>query len=192
MKLLLQLVFVQGWLWRHCFPEVFVRAKTQRMNIGWWVILPMLLVLVGVAQLAEEAWSAGVPLLAFGVLWLIWQASSRGIHEKTGKKEFRISLSWGSGFVFMVMLLGSTAVAVVTANWPLLLLSVAVFLCSGSGWLRGIEANYIFFRDPTNNMWRLEDRPPEKGLVRPLVNLWVETYWRLPSEILFPQREHHA
>ena len=193
MKLLLQLLFVQGWLWRDRFPEVLARSKVQHTRIGQLlVIAPILLLLVGATQIADSASSEGAALLALGGSWLLWYISSLGISEGTRWKEARSSASWATGFLFLVTLFASIGVGVVTQDWSLLPAYFLFLLCPGSSWMRAIQANYLFFRDPADNAWRLEEQPAERGLLRPLINLWVETYWRLPSEILFPQRERHA
>ncbi len=194
MKLLLQVLFVQGWLWRDRFPEVFAEAKVEHRGITGYLILLLsaVLLLMGILSVADGDLSRGILAPVAGT-WLLWALSSRGLRADVGRKELRLSVMWALGFFFSVSVFGLLLVALVTADWWLLLLTFALLVCWVTGWLHGIQGSYLLFRDPVNNAWRLEGpKEPPKGFMRAYTDAVVETYWRLPRQILFPQKERHA
>ncbi len=194
MKLLLQVLFAQGWLWRDRLPEVFAEAKVEhRGTIGYLILLLFaVLLLMGILSIADGDLSRGILVPVAGT-WLLRALSSHGLRADVGRKELRLSVVWALGFLFSVSIFGLLLVALVTADWWLLLLTLWLIVCFVTGWLRGIQCNYLIFRDPANNAWRLEGpKEPPKGFMRVYTDAIVETYWRLPRQILFPQKERHA
>ncbi len=194
MKLLLQVLFAQGWLWRDRFPHSYAEAKVEhRGTIGYFMLLlSAVLLLMGILSIADGDLSRGilVPVAGTGLLWAL---SSRGLRADVGRKELRLSVMWALGFLFSVSVFGLLLVALVTADWWLLLLTLWLIVCFVTGWLHGIQRNYLIFRDPANNAWRLEEpKEPPKGFIRAYTDAIVETYWRLPRQILFPQKERNA
>lgn len=194
MKLLLQLLFAQGWLWRDRFPEVFVKAKVEhRGTIGYlMLLLSAVLLLMGILSIADGDLSRGILVPVAGT-WLLWALSYRGLRADVGRKELRLSVMWALGFLFSVSVFGLLLVALVTADWWLLLLTFWLIVCLVTIWLRGIQRSYLIFRYPAEYAWMLDDpKQPPKGLIAPYADAIVETYWRLPRQILFPQKERHA
>jgi hypothetical protein len=194
MKLLLQVLFAQGWLWRDRFPHIYAKAKVEhRGAIGYLILLlSAVLLLMGILSIADGDLSRGILVPVAGT-WLLWALSSHGLRADVGRKELRLSVVWALGFLFAVSICGLLLVGLVTVDWWLLLLTFVFIVCFVTGWLRGIQRIYLLFRDPANNAWRLEGpKEPPKGFMRAYTDAIVETYWRLPREILFPRRERHA
>jgi hypothetical protein len=198
MKLLLQLLFVQGWLWRDRFPDEFRKAKLEHRGLAaylvyLYLIFSIVLLFISIGFLADGDLSRGVFLALLAAAWFLWALSSREFGTDASGKEFRLSAIWATGFLFAVSVVAFLAMVIMTADWLLLPPPIAFLLCLVTGWLRGIQGNYLIFRDPVNNAWRLKQTRTETGLVRPLVNSWIETYWRLPLQIFFPTRgQRHA
>jgi hypothetical protein len=126
-------------------------------------------------------------------IWVAWSLSSRGLSAGTSWKELRISLTWTLGFLFTFSVFAMLAGAVIAAEWQLLPMGFALAVCLATGCLRGIQRSYLMFRYPAEYAWMLrEPKQQPKGLIAPYADAIVETYWRLPKQILFPQKEHHA
>ena len=195
MKLLLQLLFAQGWLWRDRFPEVFAEAKVEHhRTIGYFIILlsVVLLLLMGILSIANGDLSRGILVPVAGT-WLLWTLSHRGLRADVRQKELRLSVMWALGFLLSVSVFGLLLVALAAAEWWLLLVALWLIVCFVTGWLRGIQRSYLIFRYPAEYAWMLDDpKQPPKGLITPYADVIVETFWRLPRQILFPQKERHA
>ncbi len=194
MKLWLQVLFAQGYLWRDRFPEAFAEAKVEhRSTTGYLIhLIFAVMLLMGIWSIADGDLSWGILVPVAGT-WLLWALSSHGLRTDVGRKELWLSAVWALGFLFSVSIIGLLLVVLVTADWWLLLLTLWLIVCYFTGWLRGIQCNYLIFRDPANNAWRLEGpKEPPKGFMRAYTDAIVETYWRLPRQILFPQKERHA
>ncbi len=194
MKLVLQVLFSQGWLWRDRFPEVFAEAKVERRGtIGYlMLLLSAVLLLMGILSIADGDLSRSILVPVAGT-WLLWSLSYRGLRADVGRKELRLSVMWALGFLFSVSVFGLLLVALVTADWWLLLLTFWLVVCIVTIWLRGIQRSYLIFHYPAEYAWMLDDpKQPPKGLIAPYADAIVETYWRLPRQILFPQKERNA
>ena len=194
MKLWLQVLFAQGYLWRDRFPDAFAETKVEHQG-PWSVVLLVLAVAVlgmslGLLAAGEEEAFFMTPM---AVLWVAWSLASRGLRAGVRWTELRISLTWTLGFLFSVSAFAMLAEALVATRWQLLALGVWLTVCLATGCLRGIQRNYLLFRQPGEYAWVLEgpgERP--KGIIAPYADAIAETYWRLPRQILFPQRERHA
>ena len=195
MKLWLQVLFAQGWLWRERFPDKFAEAAVERRPLrGWLFVLfvAAIWVIVAFAQVERgRAWVGALGLVV-GLVWVIWQASAPTIRKGVKAKEFRVSLHWAAGFVAYVLVALSALVGIVVMEWPLVMWSAILMFCSASHWLRGIQNNYLLFLDPVANAKRLELPPLGKGFITPVARLVADAYWWLPKQILFPQKERHA
>lgn len=191
MKLLVQLVFAQGYVWRDRFPEMFARAKCEQGKM-WLIILPSALVASGIPLLKTSP-VVGISFLAVGISWLVWFAVSTRIGEHARLKPLRLSLVWFAGFAFVTSLLCVLAVAPFLREWILVPWAIGLLMCFGSGWLRAFQYNYLLFRQPDEYAWVLEGLPqPPKGLMAAYAYAIGEIYWRLPKQILFPRKERHA
>lgn len=194
MKLWLQVLFVQGWLWRDRLPEEFLKAKVEYHGLAayliyLYLILSTVLLFMSIGLLADGELSRGVFLALLAAAWFLWSLSSREFGTDASGKEFRISALWATGFLFAVSVFGLLAVALVTADWWLVPFPIVLLVCWVTGWLRGIQGNYLLFRDPVNNAWRLEaSKQPPKGFMRSYADAIVDTYWRLPREIFISRR----
>ncbi len=194
MKLLLQVLFVQGWLWRDRFPQQFAETKLEHRGLApyLWIILPAALLLASFLALATgETWAIGLTFTAGA--WLLWSLSSRWLSVDASRKELRISINWALGFLFCISVLLLLALALATSVWPLIPLAFVLIVCLVTGWMRAVQRNYLLFRQPDEYAWVL-DGPGEqpKGLVAPFATAITDAYWRLPKQILFPQKERHA
>jgi hypothetical protein len=191
MKLWLQVLFVQGWLWRDRFPDKFAEASVEYRGLSSYafLILPAALLGVSLKPLADgKTWAIAVAFMAG--IWLLWSLSSRGLRADARHKELRISMNWAMGFLFCVSVFAVLAMAIATADWQLIPVPLALIVCWANGWLRGIQRSYLHFRDPD---W-MPDEPPQtpRSFVTSYADFIADTYWRLPKQILCPQRERHA
>ena len=194
MKLWLQVLFVQGWLWRDRFPDKFPAADSGKRRLGWWVLLlwvPAVWVIVAL-DLASDRASFSALALTNAFVWLVWQCTALAIRPNVRGKQLWISLHWAAAFVAYILLLLALVVGIVALEWMLVLWSGVLLICSASHWLRGIQNNYLVFVDPVRNAWRLELPSLGKGFITPVARLIADAYWHLPRQILFPQKEHHA
>ena len=165
----------------------------HRSTIGYLVILlSAVLLLMGILSIAYGDLSRGILVPVAGT-WLLWALSYHWLRADVGTKELRLSAVWALGFLFSVSVFGLLLVALVTADWWLLVLTFWLIVCLVTIWLRGIQRSYLIFRYPAEYAWMLDDpKQPPKGLIAPYADAIVETYWRLPRQILFPQKERHA
>ncbi len=194
MKLLLQVLFAQGWLWRDRLPEVFAEAKVEhRSTIGYLVILlSTVLLLMGILSIAYGDLSRGILVPVAGTC-LLWALFYHWLRADVGPKELRLSVVWALGFLFSISIFGLLFVVLVTADWLLLPLAFWLIVCPATIWLHAIQHSYLIFRYPAEYAWLLDNpKQPPKGLIAPYADAIVETYWRLPRDILFPQKERHA
>ncbi len=193
MKLLLQMLFVQGWLWRDRLPEVFAQAKEQQIRIGWGHVTPILFLLISVLEITESRWGSATLLVIIAASLVLWRNHLFQLDRIAGGKELWISVSWASGLVVAASLVILLVMAPLTSAWAALALAAAGLYVYGTGWLHGMESNYLLFADPANNAWRLEaQETTQKGFIRPRLHLLAETYWRLPRQISATRGRHHA
>ena len=194
MKLWLQVLFAQGWLWRDRFPDAFAKTKVEHHGRCPLVLLILAMAVLGLslgllASGEEEAFF----MAPMAVLWVAWSLASRGLSAGVRWKEFRISLTWTLGFLFSVSVFAMLAAALVAAKWQLVPMGLALAVCFATGCLRGIQRNYLLFRQPDEYAWVLEGPGEQpKGLVAPYATAIREAYWHLPKQILFPQKERHV
>jgi hypothetical protein len=188
-KLWLQVLFAQGWLWRDRFPEKFREANTHKRSWLWWMLLLWVPAVWAIAAtgMGDRATLSALAL-ANAFVWLVWQCALLLIRQNVSQKALRISVHWIAGLATYALLALSLAAGMVAGEWQLIMWSAILLTCSASYWLRGVQDNYLLFRDPANNAWRLDGGPAEKGLFRPLINTWQDTYWRLPRQIFVTMR----
>lgn len=194
MKLLLQVLFAQGWLWRDRFPDAFTKTKAEHHGLSAFLlqIFPIV-VLAGSTGLLAFGEEEGLFVTPMAVIWVAWSLSSRGLSVEVSWKELRISLTWTLGFLFSISVFAMLAGTLIAAEWELLPLGFWLAVCFATGCLRGIQRSYLIFRYPAKYAWMVDDpKQPPKGLIAPYTDAIVETYWRLPRQILFPQKERHA
>lgn len=187
MKLWLQVLFAQGYLWRDRFPEAYADTGMRGRALGSWLVFPITLLALGTINIASGGvpW-IGVAMLATGAAWVMWRGTAIMLRRPLeGKREVVISMHWASGLVVFVLLWLLIFGALASGAWILALIVIAFQIDPGSTWLWEIQNNYLLFRDPTNSRWRV-DAQPRTGWVSPwtLVATLIQTYVLLPAEIL--------
>jgi len=176
MKLWLQVLFAQGYLWRDRFPEALEPALERRGLTLLWLIFALVLPVLGVLRMLDGSWTVGVLFIVTGVGASLLNAVSVEVHRLRENLAFWTSLAWGAA-VLIGPVISLIVVLAIQGDWgfaTLLLLTWAFF---GTAQLHDIESRYLFFSDPTANQYLLAGWPES------FPRMWVETYWRLPIRI---------
>jgi hypothetical protein len=186
MKLWLQVLFAQGWLWRDRFPEQFAATKKPPLRATWVTFTPLVITVAGLLVMLDGRWW-GLSVAAAGFGWFLFIAYPLRLDHVIGSTELWLSITWGSGFLTTAATASLIPMAVLTGDWEVLLVSLGLWLCAVTTWLRFVQANYLIFADPEGNSWRLDPeqnprRPDRLGRWRDVLTL---TYWHLPRQILF-------
>jgi hypothetical protein len=192
MKLWLQVLFAQGYLWRDRFPESFEYAKPDRwrpnaLNLLWAASL----VTLGAMWIYYGSAIFGPLLPVTGIAYLVGAADFLGLDRVVVSRAFWTSVSWACGALtvggFAVLLILSFAWQLTTVvNGDSVSLGLAVVFVGSAGFmvffgsmsLHAIECRYLFFADPRINATMLDD--PEWNPRE----LWSDTYLHLPAKIL--------
>lgn len=200
MKLWLQVLFAQGWLWRDRFPDALPQEPdTSKWSPSWWnLAFAVSLIALGGMWISYGDLTFGSLTLLSGVAYAVSSGDAFGLEKVAGTQAFWTSVSWGSGALtvagFLVLLILSLAWQIwyVVDGSPSLGLAVVSIASAsfmvffGSMSLRAIECRYLFFADSKRNAHLLEDVEFSAN------ELWLDPYWRLPKQILFPKKERHA
>jgi hypothetical protein len=193
-RLWLQVLFTQGYLWSDRFPEAFADTRIKGRVLGSWMVFPVTLVALGTLRLTSGGvlW-LGVATLGAGVFWVAWRVSALMLQRSLNRREVVISVHWASGLMIFVLLWLLIFAGLARGEWVLALVSIAFQLDPGTAWLWDIENNYLLFRDPSRNQWRIEAHA-RTGWISPvtLIRGLTEAYVLMPAEILGLRKERHA
>ena len=190
MKLWLQVLFAQGYLWRDRFPAQFGETSTQKPKllgtVVWGFLVPSLALLAGWVELADGNLLSGLPAVALSVFWVLWSVSGRWVERLVGGKALWLSIHWATGFLAVISIVATLILPPLENTWGLMPLALVLLLCSGTAYLRALQSNYLIFVSPEENAWRLTPPAPAKaGFVAAWREWLLETYWRLPRKTLF-------
>lgn len=192
MKLLLQVLFTQGYLWRMRCPEEFGGVSSEKWHPNVWnVAYAAALVSMGALSIYYGSLIFGPLLLFTGIAFVVWAADFFGLNKIVGSRAFWTSVSWACGALtiggFMLLLVLSIAWqsrllidgSVSLGLGFLLLFSSSFMAFYGSMVLHAFECRYLYFADPIGSGAMLDepDWSPRE--------LWVDTYRHLPRQILF-------
>jgi len=186
MKLWLQVLFAQGYLWRDRFPEQFSATKNSALRATWVTFAPLAIALAGLLVLLDgRFW--GLSLALAGFAWFAFLAYPLRLDRVLRSTELWLSLTWGGGFLATLANGSLVLQAVLSGALDVLLISAGLWFCVATSWLRFVQANYLIFADPGRNVWRLDpaQNPPNESWFHRLRDTFVTTYWHLPRKILF-------
>jgi len=185
MKLWLQVLFAQGYLWRDRFPDAYAVTQIKGRLLGWWLFYPVVLVVLGGSRIPWGAAWLGVITLAAGALWVVWRVSALMLQRRITRRALVISIHWASGFMVFILLWLLVPASVAADDWGLALVSIALQVDPSSTWLWEVQNNYLLFRDPSRNQWRI-DAHARTGWISPLMLIagLAEAYILLPAKIL--------
>jgi hypothetical protein len=189
MKLGLQVLFTQGYLWRDRFPARFdVATGMQPSLVGtlvWGIFVPSAILVGAVGALGDGDFAAGILALILVASWIVWTAASRWFDRLAGGKALWLSVYWASGSVMVVMLVAVTLAAPLAGKWALTLFGVSLLLCCATGYLNALQRNYLMFAHPEDDAHVLTAPTSVKmGFIAAWRAWLIETYWRLPRQIL--------
>ncbi len=183
MKLWLQVLFAQGWLWRDRFPEAFPVARPQGSSGAsvLWLVFGLLLVTGGAIALGGGYGSQAFSVLQVltGAAFFLSNIGILRIHRLIGSNAFWVSLSWSSGTVALVGITGLVLVSAIEGYWIWTVLLVGMMAFCFSLTIGAIERRYLFFSDPRTYGYLLDERQIES-----IREHWTETFWRLPGKVL--------
>jgi len=186
MKLWLQVLLAQGYLWRDRFPEQFVATRKSPPRATWVTFAPVVITVAGLLVLFDGRWW-GLSVAAAGFGYFLFIAYPLRLDRLIGSTEMWLSITWGGGFLATAATVSLVPVAVLIGGWGVLVVSLGLWLSAVTAWLRSVQANYLIFADPERNSWRLD---PEQNPRRPdWLGRWRDgltlAYWHLPRQILF-------
>jgi len=186
MKLWLQVLFAQGYLWRDRFPEQF-DYRPLRRGVSWlMLIFGLSLVTWGIGLVVTGSPITGTLMVLTGSGFVVTNFESLGFYRLGGSAAFWISVGWGSVSAALVGMASLFAVflygAVFDSIWALigLVWIVGFIACCCTASINAIECRYLFFASPRDNACMLEESGSQS-----IGQLWKETFWLLPRQILF-------
>jgi hypothetical protein len=186
MKLWLQVVFAQGYLWRDRLPEQFRATKDSTLRPTWVNFAPLVLAVAGLLILFDgRGW--GLSAVAAGLGWFLFTAYPLRLDRAIASTELWLSITWSGGFLATAATASLVLIGIASGDWELLLISLGLWLCAVTSWLRLVQANYLIFVDPEKNLWRLDpaQNPPRHDWLGRWRDILTSTYWHLPRRILF-------
>jgi hypothetical protein len=178
MKLWLQVLFAQGYLWRDRFPDLFpADAHLSGERPSLWQIAFGLLFLVGgvLNALVYSPSLLTVIHISIGIGLSFPLIAALGLNRLFGDAALWVSLSWATGTLGLAGIVALVTYSFVTGSWLTVALFLAFLALPAAPTINGILSRYLFFADPHSNAHRLDDAPTDRAQ-----NFWVETYWRLP------------
>jgi hypothetical protein len=188
MKLLLQVVFAQGYLWRDRFPESFPDGTPHGSSPQpLWLAFALVIAASGSLALYHGSVLFGPVLLLTGLSLAVWSADSLGLKTRLGSRAFWTSVSWASGTLttlgFAMLLPLSVWAAIADPlsfpfPWCWLVASACYMVFFGSVGLHVLGRRYLFFAEPRKNAHLLEEPNFSPG------ELWLDTYWNFPRRII--------
>lgn len=185
MRLLLQVMFVQGYLWRdhrQRFPERLPEdpetESTDQPRTNWMDMgVGGALIVVGFLSLSASP-VAGTAMTLSGVcVFLVYAPRATSLALGLSKPA-STSLSWACASLFTILVPVVVVAAATEATWDLLVLGILSAASLGAHFVQSIEERYLFFADPENNKWRLAQRKGDSILER-----YKSTFITLPREI---------
>jgi hypothetical protein len=188
MKLWLQVLFAQGYLWRDRFPEEFppdAHLRGERPSVFMFAFGLTFFALGVVSAYSGSRLFAGLCLLV-GAGYMVSNIGVLRADRVLGSAAFWVSLSWASGAVALVGIVSLIVTSALYGWWIGFVMLLGYMTLPGTVAIFGIQSRYLFFFDPTRNAHRVEFN------ISGARDLWIDTYWRLPRQILFPQKERHA
>ena len=188
MKLWLQVLFAQGYLWRDTFPDELQKVKAEPRKIRLPTLIPLaMIVLVSLALVGDAEWTTAVPVLTLSLGWFMFRSYPLRADTLVGTLEFWISATWAGGAIALISAVVLAITTLATGSWGLVLLCMGAWLGIVTPWLRGVEANYLILADPVDNSWRLDPQlnPRPSGIPSTWRFMISEAYWRLPRQIFF-------
>ena len=183
MRLWLQVLFAQGYLWRQRLPEVFPArspAGTSNWHL-WWLLFGAALLAGGINGVVR--YGAGVfdaLMILTGAGFLLWNIEVLRMQRLIGSHAFWVSLSWGSGTIVLLGLLALTVTAALQGYWIYLGSFAAMIPCFFTPTANMLQRRYLFFADTEKYGVLLDDDADVDGIWQ----YFTHTYWRLPREVL--------
>jgi hypothetical protein len=179
-KLLFQVLFLQGYLWRDRFPAYF-----REGGIAWYngdvVLLSIGLIFTtaGISVLAAGWVIAGMLILMFGAGFVLGNAQRLGLNRLGGSDAFWVSLEWSGGTLTVLGTLGIILRLILVGGWwPVTLLFLLILFFPEAPGIRRTWERYLFFADPAKNRHFLED-----PISRNPLTFWFDTFFRLPWQV---------
>jgi hypothetical protein len=190
-KLWLQVLFAQGWLLKKRFPDAFPLRKARATPDRFMFVAVLLVSAVGIVDATRGHWASAVTLLILGVAWTLHHAFWLRLDRLLKWDEFWVSVIWGTPVVMEGTFIALVIVGLLDRDWFLVSFAAVFGLAFlGTFFLRNIERRFLFLRDdPIVAEAAGSDGVASCGLDP---NVWLEAYWRLPRQILFPRKERHA
>jgi len=147
MKLWLQVLFAQGYLWRDRFPESFEDTQCERwrpnaLNLLWAISL----ITMGAMWIYYGSAIFGPTVLVTGIACLIGAADFFGLDRVVGSRAFWTSVSWAcgaltvAGFVLLLILSLAWQLSTVINGGSVSLGLAVVFI--GSAGFSGVLRQY--------------------------------------------------
>jgi hypothetical protein len=189
--LVLKVIFGQGYLWNDCFdvPDEDVSFRRWQPNL-WNLVWALPLIAVGAILVADGSTVFGPLFLVTGTALGLSSTDFFAVQRFAGSGAFWMSARWAAasitalGFVAMLLLWlvvklwrlydGSFSMR----GWSTLVLAGSFMVFFGSMILHELERRYLFFANPRRygDMLVEPNWDPKQ--------LWLETYWKLPVEIV--------
>jgi len=177
MKLWLQVLFAQGYLWRRRFPDLFAadaHLRGERPSL-WQIAFGLFFLLAGgVGNLVYDNWLWAALYLSIGIGFSFPLLGVLRMDRILGDAALWVSLSWASGVLALTGVLVLVVVCAVISRWLAALLFLAFLVLPAAPTIHGILSRYLFFADPHSNAHPIKS-------VR---EFWLETYWQLPREVV--------
>jgi hypothetical protein len=181
MKLWLQVLFAQGYLWRGRFPQRFAEdahLRGERPSL-WQVIFGLFWLAAAFLVVRYDASLWALIYLTIGIGFSFPLLGILRIDRIFGSAALWVSLSWAFGVLALVGVLAMVVACALFGYWLGVFLFLAFLAFPAAPTLNGILSRYLFFADPHSNAHLLEDHSIYSA--RTFV---LETYWRLPSEVV--------
>jgi len=177
-RLALQVMFAQGYLWRDRFPG-YLESKQGHVSMHWLALgMGAVFLAAGSVGVIDGDIVLYVLYLPMGVAFLAGSWNGFGVSGKIGSRAFWVSFSWAAGTIgIMCMFLEmaiALSIAIVDERFQSVIIfsTLALFLLLPGLWtILQIERRILFFSDPVRNASVLQD-----GMIHSLVGAWKEAF----------------
>jgi len=180
MRLWLQVLFAQGYLWREQSPQFWSARDSGKWSPhGFDMLRAVAFSGIGVFLAIIGSAVYGLVIAIAGAAMAIAHGDSFGLKRFFGSRAFWLSVNWAAG---TLALGGLAAVLVLSVAFGIWRVAAPVFLFwvfAGTEMLRDMQRHYLFFAG------RRQYIDPPGGESDDRSDLYVETYWLLPREIFF-------
>ena len=142
MKLMLQVMFLQGRLWRQRAPDVLEQMHAGQTSV-WCIGAGVALVAVGLLRIGDSS-AVGLSILFLGSALLLAYAEPI-LRIGRMSREWAVNTSWSAASIFLVLIPATLLIAAANSEWLALGYVLLIALTMGANLLLAIETKYLAF-----------------------------------------------